>query len=150
MGMAGKWLGSPELREEGIRECRLAAALLPGWDAPAVEPAVILANAGEFEAAARELDRAAAWLDGTTPQLLLCRGYVRMELGRHAEALADLEEVLDARPDYAVALNWASRCAFALGDDRGGLRLARRALRGGQPEAYRAWQARRGRRPRPR
>ena len=153
-------------------------------------------------------DRAEAWLDGTTPHLLLCRGYVRMKLARHADALADLEELvarishqaasrrqksswfqevdrdandragcrlrwpcprgsfgpvrahapstvgpamlsvastrtgpnssaiitapgekcgLAARPDYALALNWASRCGFAVGDRRKGLRLARRA-----------------------
>ena len=144
MGMAGRRLGSRELLDEGIRECRIAAALLPGWDAPAVEPAIVLANAGEFEAAGRELDRAEAWLGGTPPHLLLCRGYVRMETGRHGEALADLEAVLETGPDYALALGWASRCAFECGDDRKGRRLARRAMRRGEPDAYREWRRRAG------
>lgn len=87
----------------------------------------------------RELDRAEAWLGGAPPRLLLCRGYVRMETGRHGEALADLEAVLETEPDYALALGWVSRCAFESGDDRKGRRLARRAMRRGEPDGYREW-----------
>lgn len=145
LGMAGKWLGRADLVDEGIAECWIAARLRPGWEAPAVEPGVILGNAGRFQAALAELARAEEWLGGTTPHLLLCRGRALMALARHGEALTDLEAVLEDRPDFAVALDWAARCAFASGDKRKGLALARRARRFGAPDAYIDWWSRRDR-----
>lgn len=139
IGMAGKWLARDDLVNEGIGECWIAAQLRPAWDAPAVEPGVILGNVGKFEAALSELARAEERLGVTTPHLLLCRGHALMALSRHKEALADLEAVLADRPDFALALDWAARCAFALGDKRKGLTLARRAMRFGAPDEYISW-----------
>ena len=67
MGLVAQWLASIELRNEAIFECRLAAELLPGWDAPLVEPAIILSNAGLHEAALAELDSAEARMAAATP-----------------------------------------------------------------------------------
>ena len=139
MGMAGKWLARDDLVNEGVGECWIAAQLRPAWDAPAVEPGVILGNVGNFEAALSELARAEHWLGGTTPHLLLCRGHALMALSRHKEALADLEAVLADRPDFALALDWAARCAFASVDTRKALVLARRAMRFGAPNEYIGW-----------
>ena len=139
LGMVGKWLARDDLVKEGIGECWIAARLLPAWDAPAVEPGVILGNVGKFEAAMSELARAEEWLGGTTPHLLLVRAHALMGLSRHKEALTDLEVVLAERPDYALALDWARRCAFGSGDRRKGLGLARRAMRFGAPDEYIGW-----------
>lgn len=143
LGMAGKWLGRRDLVDEGIAECWIAARLAPGWDAPAVEPGAMLTNAGEFAAALEELGQAEAWLGRTTPHLLLCRGYARMHLSLHDDALADLEAVIAARPDFGLALGWAARCAFAAGKGRRAHTLRRRAMRFGAPDAYLEWSARR-------
>ena len=58
LGMAGENLRRRELIDEGILECKMSAELLPGWDNPAVEPAIILANVGKFNEALRELEDA--------------------------------------------------------------------------------------------
>ena len=139
LGMAGKWLHSREFIEEGITECKIAAELLPNWDAPAVEPGIILANIGAFEEALHELSRAGEELPEATPHLLFSTGYVLMMLARHAEALEHFEKVIFARPDYALASLYAARCAFTLGDKRKGLRHAKTARRFGEPGEYIAW-----------
>ena len=143
LGMAGKRLGRRDLVDEGIVECWIAARLAPGWDAPAVEPGVILANAGQFAAALEELWQAEAWLGRTTPHLLLCRGYARMRLSLHDDALADLEAVIAERPDFGLALEWAARCALAAGQKRRAHALRRQAMRYGAPDAYLEWWLRR-------
>ena len=139
LGMAGKRLIRRDLVDEGIAECKIAAEILPGWDAPVVEPGIILANVGAFEESLRELNRAREELPEATPHLLFSTGYVLMMLARHAEALEKFERVIEARPDYALASLYAARCAFTLGDKREGLRHAKTARRFGEPGEYIAW-----------
>ena len=103
---------------------------------------MILCNVGEFRAALSELERAEEWLGARTPHLLLCRGYAKMGRSLQGEALADFQAVLAEHPDHGMALGWAARCAFAIGDKRQGLTLARRAMRFGVPEEYLAWRSR--------
>ena len=139
MGMAGKWLRRRDLVSEGVAECRIAAALLPGWDAPLVEPGIMLANIGDFEATLRELAAARERLPAATPHLQFATGYVLMNLSRHTDALAQFERVIAVSPAYALALRWGAHCAFRVGDRRKGLRLAKLALRFGEPDEYLAW-----------
>ena len=117
----------------------MSAALLPGWDNPAVEPGIILANIGEFEEAFCELERAKENLCEATPHLLFTMGYVLMNLSRYAEALEQLEEVVAARPDHALAFLYAARCAFRLRDKTKGVRYAKTARRLGESGEYIAW-----------
>ena len=139
LGMAGKNLWRRDLIDEGIVECKISAALLPGWDNPAVEPGIILANIGEFEEAFFELERAKENLCEATPHLLLTMGYVLMNMSRYAEALEQLEEVVAARPNYALAFLYAAHCAFKLGDKTKGVRYAKTARRLGESTEYIAW-----------
>ena len=113
LGMAGNNLWRRDLVDEGIAECKISAVLLPNWDGPAVEPGIILANIGEFDEALQELYRAKEGLAESTPHLQLCLGYVLMNLSRYVEALEELEEVVAAHPDHALALMYAARCAFS-------------------------------------
>ena len=139
LGMAGKRLARRDLVDEGITECKIAASLLPAWDAPAVEPGIILANVGAFEEAIHELSQAREELPEVTPHLLFVTGYVLMMLSRYTEALDHFEKVIAARPDYALASLYAARCAFTLGDKQKGLRYAKTARRFGEPDEYIAW-----------
>ena len=141
LGMVGKWSGERELVDEGITECKIAVALLPCWDAPAVEPGIILGNIGAYEEALVELERARETLPEETPHFCFVMGYVLMKMSRYTEALGYLERVLEVRPDYAQASLHAARCAFMLGDKRKGQRHAKTARRLGEPGAYIAWRA---------
>lgn len=139
--MAGKHLHSRELVEEGALECRIAAGLLPNWDAPAVEPGIMLANIGEHEAAINELEKARESLHQPTPHLQFVLGYVLTMLNRHAEALEFLESVTVQRPDFAPAYQYTARCAFKLGNMVKGASHAKASRRLGEFTEYNAWQA---------
>ena len=139
LGMAGKNLRRRDLIDEGILECKMSTELLPGWDNPAVEPGIILANIGEFEEALCELERAKENLCKATPHLRFVMGYVLMSLSRYTKALEQLEEVIAASPDHALAFLYAARCAFWTHDMTKGIRYAKTARRLGEPGAYNAW-----------
>ena len=139
LGKTAELLGDRQLLEEGIAECKLAAALLPGWDVPLVEPAIMLGNMELYDRALAELRFAKESLPQETPHFQYCRGYVLMRLGRYQEALESLEQVIAAAPNYARALNDAAHCAFALGDGVKGQRYAKQADRAGYGYAYIKW-----------
>lgn len=120
-------------------ECWIAAGLVPGWDAPAVETGIIRANFGDYDGALQELERAQTSLPQATPHLQLTIGYTLTMLNRFAEALEHLEAVLNVRPDYAFAYRYAAQCAFSLGDKTRGLRYAKAARRLGDSTEYTAW-----------
>ncbi len=143
LGMVGKWMGRRDLVDEGVTECKIAAALLPEWDNPAVEPGIMLANIGAFDKALTELTKAHVRLPKPTPHLRFATGYVLMELTRYTEALEQFEAVIEARPDYALASLYAARCAFNLGNTQKGISYAKTARRLGEPDEYNAWRERR-------
>ena len=144
IGMMGKHTGRRDLIDEGITECKIASDLLPNWDVPAVEPGIILANIGAFDESLAELNQSAERLPAATPHLQFATGYTLMMLERYGDALAQFEAVIAAREDYALALGYAARCAFALGNTRQGIRYAKKARRLGEPDEYNAWRKRRG------
>ena len=127
------------LIDEGILECKIAAGLQPDWDAPAVQPASILVNFGEREAALRELEQAEGNLPEPTPHLRFVKGYVLMTLELYSEALACLEAVIEERPDFAPAYDLAAHSAFQLDDKTKGLRYAKGARMRGIYAEHRAW-----------
>ena len=139
LGDLGVQFGDRMLIDEGILECRIAAGLQPDWDAPAVEPAAILVNIGEREAALQELEQAERSLPEPTPHLRLVKGYVLMTLELYPEALACLESVIEERPDFAPAYDLASYSAFQSGDKTKGLRYAKDARMRGIYTEHRAW-----------
>ena len=139
LGMVGKNLERRDLVDEGVIECHIASALMPGWDNPAVEPGIILINIGEYEEALRELNQAAERLPKSTPHLRFSTGYALMKLGEFEEALEHFESVIEARKDYALAHLYAANCAFMLMDRRKGVRYAKSARRLGEPGAFLAW-----------
>lgn len=143
LGMVGKHFRDRALIDEGVDECRIASGLLPNWDNPRVEIGIILANYGAYDEALAELELAAQLLPEPTPHLQYATGYALMMLSRHDAALAQLEAVITARPDYALAHLDAATCAFALGNTQQGMKYAKTARRLGEPAAYNAWQQRR-------
>ena len=139
LGMAGKWLRRRDFIDEGVVECKISAQLMPGWDNPLVEQGIILGNFGAYDEALQELIRAKETLPEETPHLQFNMGYVLMELSRPVDGLQELEKVIQARPDYALAHLYAARCAFTAGDKRKGQQYAKSARRLGEPEEYIAW-----------
>ena len=139
LGDLGIQFADRMLIDAGILECRIAAGLQPDWDAPAVQPASILVNFGESEAALRELEQAERNLPGPTPHLRFVKGYVLMTLELYSEALACLEAVIDERPDFAPAYDLAAHSAFQSGDKTKGLRYAKGARMRGIYAEHRAW-----------
>ena len=142
LGMVGKNLGRRDLADEGVTECQIAVGLLPGWDAPAVEPGIILGNIGAYEEAFDELVKARETLPEETPHFSFNMGYVQMRLHRYTEALDCFDRVLEANPDYALASLYASHSAFMHGEKRTGQRHAKRARILGEPGAFNAWRRR--------
>ena len=141
LGMAGKNLLRQDQVDEGVLECKLAAKLMPNWDAPAVETGIILANVGRYSEALDELVQATTNLPYATPHLRFALGYVLMKLFRFDEALGHFESVIDDRPDYALSLLHAAGCAFAIGDKVKGRRYATGARSLGEPGEYNAWKS---------
>ena len=139
LGLIGRTLGDRGLIEEGMMECKVAAGLEPRWDAPAVEPGIILCNLQDWAGALKELATAAESLPTMTPHLRNVRGYALMHAGRLDEALVDYLAVVEARPDFAAAWGNAAHCAFRLGNPTEGLRYAKRAGSLGDPTAYAVW-----------
>ncbi len=139
LGMLGKWTRRRDLIDEGIQECKIASVLLPEWDAPAVEPAIILANFGAYEESLQELNWAKSVLPAPTPHLQYGFGYTLMMLERYGEALPHLKEVLKSKPDYALALRDTAHCSFKLGDHQNGIRYAKMARQFGDPVEYNLW-----------
>lgn len=139
LGMMGRRVQNRAWVDEGIMECRVAAGLEPGWDAPAVEPGVIMCNIEDWDGALRELAVAQGSLPAVTPHLRNVRGYALMNAGRLDEALVDYLAVVEVRPDFATAWGYAAHCAFRLGNPTEGLRYAKRARTLGDPWAYDAW-----------
>ena len=139
LGEIGKQFEDMRLIEGGIVECKIAAGLLPGWDAPAVEPGIILVNIGERAAALQELDRAESTLPRPTPHLRFVKAYVLITLERYPEALECLEAVMEERQDFAPAYDYAAHCAFKSGDRIKGLRYAKQARMRGMPTEHWAW-----------
>ena len=142
-GMVGKHLrllgrGQGYIKE-GIIECKIAAELLPEWDAPAVETGIILINIGEYEAALTELDRAKEVLPEATPHLLINKGYALMQLSQYTAALEHFEQVIAARPDYAMAYDFAAHCAFTLSDRKKGRQYAKVARILGEAGTFSNW-----------
>lgn len=141
LGDLGIEFADSRLIAEGIMECRIAAGLQPDWDAPAVQPASILVNFGEREAALRELEQAERNLPEPTPHLRLVKGYVLMTLELYSEALECLEAVIKERPDFAPAYDLAAHSAFQSGDKTKALRYAKGARMRGMYTEHRAWGA---------
>ena len=139
LGDLGIQFADRTLIDEGILECRIAAGLQPDWDAPAVQPASILVNFGEREAALRELEQAERNLPAPTPHLRFVKGYILMTLELYSEALACLEAVIEERPDFAPAYDLAAHSAFLSGDKTKGLRYAKGARMRGIYTEHRAW-----------
>ena len=139
LGMLGKNLGDRKLIDEGILECKIAAGLLPNWDAPVVEPGIILVNVGDGHAALRELDQAESILPRVTAHLRFIKGYVLATLERYSEAMEYLKAVIEERPDYAPAYESAAHCAFVSGDKTNGRRYAKIARLLGMSAEFNAW-----------
>lgn len=139
LGLVGRRLGKRALVNEGIMECRVAVGLEPRWDAPAVEPGIILVNLEDWDGALRELKAAEESLPAVTPHLRYIRGYALMNSGRFDEALVEYLVVVKTRPDFASAWGYAAHCAFSLGNNTEGLRFAKKARALGDPATYDAW-----------
>ena len=139
LGMMGMRTMKRAWIDEGIMECWVAAGLEPKWDAPAVEPAIILENIGDWDGALRELDTAEGKLPAVTPHLRYVRGYALMNVGRFEDALVEHLAVVEVRPDFAKAWGYAAHCAFTLGKRKEGLRYAKTARSLGDGWVYDAW-----------
>jgi transcriptional regulator with XRE-family HTH domain len=139
LGLNGKWLNNRQIISDAINECKIAASLHEGWDAPLVEIGIMLANVGRYEEGLAELEAAEKRLGRVPPHLAFCRGYCLMALDKYADALKNFEIVIGSSPDYAVALDHAAHCAFSLHDNQKGMDYAKRAFILGAPEAYNDW-----------
>ncbi|MFA4835347.1 MAG: hypothetical protein WC749_04665 [Dehalococcoidia bacterium] len=140
LGMAGRWFRNREMINEGISECKIAAALCKDWDTPLVEPGIILINTGSYDEALVELEAAASKLPAVTPHLALSRGYAMMQTQRYEQALSDFEFIIRSKPNYAIALDYAAHCAFMIGNQEKGREYAKEARKYGVPHTFNEWQ----------
>ena len=140
LGMVGQNTGMRRFVDEGLLECRIASGLCPGWDLPAVERGIMLANIGVHHEALLELEQVAQELPEPTPHWRFAIGYVLTKLERFSEGLEHLEEVIAVRSDYALAYRYAAHCAFKTGDSRKGAEYAKTARRLGEATEFVAWQ----------
>ena len=124
---------------EGIQECWIATGLDPSWDLPQVEVGIILLDAGRNREAREHLERVACGQDKPSPHLAFHLGTARLRSNDPSGALEMLESVIKAKPDHALALDQAARCAFLVGNMGKGRRLAKQAHQLGQSETYEAW-----------
>ncbi len=132
LGMTGKI-------EEGIQECWLAAQLAPTWELPRVEVGIILLNAGRSQEARELLESVACSQDSPSANLAYSLGVARLRSGDADRALDVLEKAIEAEPNHALALNIAAYCAFLVGDQSKGRKLAKLADQFGQSETYQEW-----------
>ena len=139
LGMVGKHRGDRNLVNEGINECKIAAALCRDWDTPLVEPGIILINIGRYDEALKELENAANKLPKMTPHLAMNRGYAFMQTNKLEQALVDFEFVIQLRPNYARALDCAAYCSFMTNDHVKGMKYAKEARKYGEPRTYDDW-----------
>ena len=139
LGMVGKHLSNREMINEGVNECKIAAALCESWDMPLVEPGIILINVGRYDEALSELENAVNKLPSITPHLAMNRGYAFMQLRKYEQALSDFEFIIKSRPDYATALDNAAHCAFMLSDRAKGIKYAKEPRKYGEQHAFNDW-----------
>ena len=139
LGMAGKWTGVRDFIDQGLVECRIASGLAPDWDVPSVERGIMLTNFDAHQEALRELEQVTREGRSLTPHFRFAMGYVLTELRRFAEGLQYLEEVIQVRPDYALAYRYAAHCAFMVGNRTKGLHFAKTARRLGDSTEFDAW-----------
>ncbi len=132
LGMAGIYL-------EGIQECWIAAQLDSSWELPKVEIGIILLNSGQNQEALDHLEDVAHDVTEPSPHLAFNLGVARYRCGYYGEALEELDKVISAQPEHAMALDVAAHCAFRQGDAQKGARLAKRANVLGQSETYIEW-----------
>lgn len=55
-----------------------------------------------------------------------------MMLKKYEEALSEFEFVINSKPDYALAFDYAAHCSFILGDRTKGIRYAKEARKRGE------------------
>ena len=135
----GANLGKVGEIEEGVRECWLSAQLDPTSELPRVEVGIILLNAGRNQEAREHLESMACSQDSPSAHLAFNLGVARLRSGDAAGALDALERAIEVEPDHALALDEAAHCAFCIGDQAKGRKLAKLAAQFGQSETYREW-----------
>jgi len=135
----GATLGQAGQAEEGIQECWIAVQLEPKWDLPRVEVGIILVNSGRYEEGLEHMEETATVLGKTGGHLVFSLGYARMKCDNPAGALEMFENVLEVKPDHALALDCAAHCCFLTGDRKRGRELAKRAHQLGASDTYRDW-----------
>ena len=137
--LVGSMLSMGGAVDIGIQECWISACLAPTWELPRVQVGIILLNAGRSQEAREHLESMACGQDGLSPHLAFNLGFARLRTGDAAGALAALEQAIEAQPDHARALDIAAHCAFLIGDEVKGRRLAKLADQLGHSETYREW-----------
>ncbi len=135
----GADLGKAGEVEEAIQECWVAAQLNPTWELPRVEVGIILLNAGRSQEACEHLESMARNQSGLSAHLAFNLGVARLRTSDAAGALDALEKAIEAKPDHALALDIAAHCAFLIGDQVKGRKLAKLANQFGQSETYQEW-----------
>lgn len=135
----GADLGKAGEVEEAIQECWLATQLNPTWEMPRVEVGIILLNAGRSEEALEHLESVACNQTSLSAHLAFNLGVARLRTSDAAGALDALEKAIEAKPDHALALDIAAHCAFLIGDQVKGRKLAKLANKLGQSETYMEW-----------
>ena len=137
--LVGSMLSMVGAVDIGIQECWISACLAPTWESPRVQVGIILLNAGRNQEAREHLENLARGQDDLSPHLAFNLGVARLRTGDAAGGLAALEQAIEVQHDHARALDIAAHCAFLIGDEVKGRRLAKLADQLGHSETYREW-----------
>lgn len=145
----GALLGQAGNVDEGIAECRIAAAIEPTWELPAVEVGIIFLNARRPREALEALIDARRQHPQPSAHLLYHLGLAHFDVGDVDGALACFRGALEQKPDDPLCMNMTAEALFAsaehlTGDERRrtneeGLRFAKAAALRGVSRALDRW-----------
>jgi len=145
----GALLGQRGDADAGIAECRIAAALEPAWDLPAVEVGIILLDAQRPREALDALLEARRQDPRPSALLLYHLGLAHFCAREVEAALGCFRSALEQQPEYPLCMNMAAEALFTraeslAGDERRrtkeeALRFAKAAALRGVGRALERW-----------
>jgi len=137
----GASLNYAEQFDEALKECWIAAALRPKWEAPILEIGIIYDKTQRFREACDLFAKHEPDLAPLSSTLLFEWGTAHLNLGESKQAAEKFERVFKTAPEHAQALDYCAHCYFLLGDSVHGQQLAKKAQQLGQTRTYEAWKA---------
>jgi tetratricopeptide (TPR) repeat protein len=135
--LLGAILSELEQFDASLDACREALKVRPDWETAAVEIGIVLLDAGRPVEAAEHLRMLANERPEATVHLRYHLAVALYRTRKAADALELLEEIIEAEPLHAHAIDLAAHCCLDLARRRKAKQYAKMAAALGMPEAIR-------------